>query len=180
MNWLDYVLIFILILNLYNGLRYGFIRQIVGMAGLFIALYLALLWSGDIKIYLEKHLKLGEVITVLVSNGDTSFWLTGVLLNIISFLLLFALIFFILSFFSGKLKYLNRIPIIGTLNILLGGLFGAAKGIIIIFLIIALVSLISTEYWTNTLDASVVVALSGHYMPLLYTLFVNYIKGKLV
>lgn len=180
MNWLDYVLIFILILNLYNGLRYGFIRQIVGMASIFIALYLALLWSGNIKIYLEKHLRLGDVITVLVSNGDTSLWLTGILLNIISFLLLFVLISFILVFLSGKLKYLNRIPIIGTLNVLLGGLFGAVKGIIIVFLIVALISLIPTEYWIDTLDASVVVALFGHYMPLLYTLFVDYISGRLV
>lgn len=180
MNWLDYVLIFILILNFYNGLRYGFVRQIVGMASLFIALYLALFWSGDLRIFFEKNLRLGEVISVLVSNGDTSLWLTGVLLNIISFLVLFALVTFILTFFCGKLKYLNRIPIIGTLNVLLGGLFGAVKGVIIVFLIIALISLIPTGYWINTLDASVVVALFGHYMPLLYSFIVDYITGRLV
>ena len=77
MNWLDYALVFILILNFYNGLRYGLVRQIVGMASLFIALYLALFWSGEIKICLEKYFKLDGVISVLVSNGDTSLWLPG-------------------------------------------------------------------------------------------------------
>lgn len=179
MNWLDYVLVFILILNFYNGLRYGFVRQIVGMASLFIALYLALFWSGDIKIYLEKYLKLDEVISVIVSNGDTSLWLTGVLLNVISFLLAFALVFFLLSFFSGKLKLLNRIPIIGMINILLGGLLGALKGVVIVFIMIALISLIPTGYWIDILEASVVVALFGHYMPLIYALIVDYITGRL-
>ena len=179
MNWLDYALVFILILNFYNGLRYGLVRQIVGMASLFIALYLALFWSGEIKICLEKYFKLDGVISVLVSNGDTSLWLTGVLLNVISFLLAFALVYFLLSFFSGKLKLLNKIPIIGMINILLGGLLGALKGVIIVFIIIALISLIPTKYWINTLDASVVVAIFGHYMPLIYALIVDYIVGRL-
>lgn len=179
MNWLDYVLIFILVLNFYNGFRYGFVRQVVGITSLFIALYLALFWSSDIKLYLEEYLKLDEVISVIVKNGETSLWLTGVLLNAIAFFLVFLLVLFILSFFSGKLRLLNRIPILGPLNILLGGLLGAFKGVIIVFLIVALISLIPTEYWINTLDASVIVALSGHYMPLLHAFIVDYIVGKL-
>jgi uncharacterized membrane protein required for colicin V production len=179
MNWLDYILIFILILNLYSGFKHGLISQVVKMVSLFIAIYFAVFWSSDLKGYLVKYLKLDEVVPSISQNGEVSIWLTEIMLNIVSFMILFLLIGLILSLFTGRLKILNRIPIIGPVNALSGGLLGAAKGILIIFLIVALLSLIETEFMNNMVDASVLVALSHHYMPLIFGLIMNFIMGRL-
>lgn len=179
MNWLDYILVFIIILNLYSGFRHGFISQVVKMASIFIAIYLAVFWSSVLKGYLVKYLKLDELISVISQNGEVSVWLTEIMLNIIAFMLLFMLIGLILKIITGRLKILNRIPVIGPINALSGGLLGAAKGILIIFLIVALLSLIETDFMIDTVDASVLVALSDHYMPLFFSLIMDFIMGRL-
>jgi uncharacterized membrane protein required for colicin V production len=179
MNWLDYALIFILILNFYNGLRHGFLRQIAGLISLFIALYAALFWSSDVKGYLQEYLKLEEVIAALARNGETSLWLTEILSNIVAFLIVFFIFSLVLSLISRKLSVFNKIPILGPLNAFLGSILGAIKGILVIFLIVALISLVETDFWMRTVEASVVVSLSRHYMPLLFGLIFDFVVGKL-
>lgn len=171
MNWLDYVLIFIFIINLYNGFRDGFIQQVVGLASFFVTLYLSLYWSGDISNYLQSFLNLDQEIGALSKDGIPAMWLTETLLNIIGFLLVFLLVAFLLKIITRKLKILNKIPVIGPFNILLGGVLGIIKGFLVISLVVALISLIKTPFWSNTVEASVVVTLSQHYM----ALFFNYV-----
>ncbi|NLX90692.1 MAG: CvpA family protein [Firmicutes bacterium] len=179
MNWLDYVLIFIFILNLYNGFRDGFIRQVVGLASFFIALYLSLCWSGDISNYLQSFLKLDQIIGALSKDGIPAIWLAEALLNIIAFLLVFSLVAFLLKIITKKLKILNKIPVIGAVNILLGGAFGIIKGFLVISLVVALISLIKTPFWSNTVEASVVVALSQHYLALLFNYVFHHVVDNL-
>ncbi|RJX28148.1 MAG: CvpA family protein [Dethiobacter sp.] len=179
MNWLDYALIFILILNLYNGFRHGFLRQVAGLVSLFIAIYAALFWSSDVKTYLQKYLKLDEVITGLARNGEAASWLTETLANIIAFLVVFLVLSLVLGLIARKMSIFNKIPIIGPLNALLGSITGAVKGVLVIFLIVALLSLVETAFWMRTVEASVVVSLSRHYMPLFSGLFLDFVVGKL-
>lgn len=179
MNWLDYTLIFIIVLNFYNGLRRGFLRQVAGLAGFFIVLYVALVWSATARGYLQKYLRLEDIITAFTQNGEASRWLMEILANIISFLLIFFLLSFLLGLIIDKLSIFNKIPIIGPLNILLGGILGALKGILLVFLIAALISLLETPFWIKAIEASAVVALASHYIPLFFGLFFDFIVGKL-
>jgi uncharacterized membrane protein required for colicin V production len=179
MNWLDYILVFIFLLNLYNGLRHGFLRQVWGLFSLLIAFYAALAWNDAAKVYLQKYLKLGEIISVLAPKGEASTWLSGVILNIIAFLLVFMLLSAVLAFVSRKLKLLNKLPLLGPFNALTGGIFGAIRGLIIVFLIAALLSLIETDFWIKTVGASAVVSLASYYMPLLFGLIFDFVTGKL-
>jgi len=179
MNWLDYVLIFIIILNFYNGCRYGLLRQVAGLLGLFIALYAALYWSGDLKMYLQEYIKLEEVITVLSSNGEASLWLTEVILNIAAFLIIFLVLSLVFGLIAKKLSLFNKIPLVGPLNALLGGILGAFKGILLVFLIAALISLVETGFWMKAIEASAVIALSRHYMPLLFGLIFDFVVGRM-
>jgi len=183
MIWLDYLFIFIFILNLFNGLKEGFIRQVVGLAGFFIALYFALSWSGAVSRYLQAYIKLDKVIIAISGEGVPTSWLAEVLLNILAFLLVFVVISLLLQIFAKKLKILNKVPLIGPLNIVLGGGLGIIKGFFVISLAVALLSLIKTPFWSNTMEASVIVALSQHYMALLYNfIFSNVVDnlGQLV
>ncbi len=179
MNWLDYLLIFIFVINLYNGFKEGLIRQIVGLAGFFIALYCAVSWNGDIGIYLRDYLNLDKVIESLSRNGNSTLWLPEVFINIIAFLLIFIVFVLFLKIITGRLKIINKIPIIGPLNIALGAVLGMVKGFLVIFLVAALLSLIKTPFMSNTLEASVIFALSQHYMSILFNFIYLYVVENL-
>lgn len=179
MNWLDYLLIFIFILNLYNGFKEGFIRQVMGLASFFIALYFSLYWSGSISGYLQGRFNLGQVIGALSKDEVVAVWLTEMLLNILAFLFVFLVVAFLLKVITRKLKIFNKIPIIGPLNIFLGAVLGIIKGFLVIFLVVALISLIEIPFWSNTVEASVIVALSQHYMTFLFNLIFYYIVDNL-
>ncbi len=179
MNWFDYLLIFIFILSLYNGFKEGFVRQIVGLASFFLALYFSLHWSGTVSEYLQTHLSLGQVVGALAKDEALAAWLTEILLGILAFLLIFFVVAFLLRVISRRLKVFNKIPVIGPLNASLGSLLGIIKGFLVIFLVVALVSLIEIPFWCNTVEASVIVALSRHYMAFLFNLIYFYVVDNL-
>lgn len=179
MNWLDIVLVFIFVLTLYNGFRQGLLRQVVGLTSFFIALFLALYWSSDVRILLERYLNMDELLHSLVENGAVSFWIVEAVLNIIIFLVIFSIISLLLHLITKKLSVINKVPVVGPINAFLGVFIGAVKGILIIFLIVGLLSLIEVEFWQNTLESSAVVALSSHYMSLLFHALVDYIMESL-
>lgn len=168
MNWLDYVLLFILVLSLYNGFRQGLVKQVVGLASFFIAFYLSLRWHGLLRSYLDRYLKLEEVFAVFGTENPASLWLMDVILNIISFLILILLISLILAVITKRLSILNHIPLIGPLNALSGAATGLIKGLFVVFLAVSLISLLQTEFWQDTIQASAVAALSRHYIGLLF------------
>ncbi|HAP32737.1 MAG TPA: hypothetical protein DCQ14_06775 [Firmicutes bacterium] len=183
MNWLDYVLLFILVFSLCNGYRLGLIKQVVGLASFFIAFYLSLRWHGLLRSYLDRYLKLDEVFAVLDAENPASLWLMDVFLNIICFLILMLLISLILSIITKRLSILNHIPIIGSLNALSGAVIGLIKGLLVISLVVSLISLLQTEFWQDTMQASAVAALSRHYIGLLFNFVAGLVEdslGKLV
>ncbi|NMB41097.1 MAG: CvpA family protein [Firmicutes bacterium] len=179
MNWLDYALVFIIILNLYNGLKHGFLRQIAGLVGFCAALYSAAFYCNVLKGHLQEYLKLEQVITALAPGGEANLWLTEIIANIVAFLIIFIIVYLVLGFLCKRMRILNKIPVVGTLNALLGGFFGALKGMLIVFLIAALLSLFKTGFWAKAVEASAVVSLSRHYIPLLFGLVFDFVVDKL-
>ncbi len=179
MNWLDYALVFIIILNAYNGLKHGFLRQAARLASFFLAFYIALFQHNNLKDFLLENLNLQEVAAVLSPGGETASWLTGVLANIVAFLLIFIALSLLFALLVDRLKIFNRIPFVGPLNALLGCLFGIAKGVLAVFLLAALVSLLEKGFWMRAVEASAVISLSRHYLPFFYGLIFNIVAGKL-
>ncbi len=179
MNWLDYVLVFLFIYCLYKGFKQGLVQQVIGLANFFIAFFLALTFSSYVFGWMEKYLRLDTVISSLAEDGDTPIWLFEVLINIIAFLLAFLIISFILSLVTSRLKLVNKIPLIGPVNAISGGAMGVAKGILLVFLVVGVVSLIETSFWINSLEASAIVALSYHYMTALFQFIVGSIVDSL-
>ena len=179
MNWLDYVLVFIFLSNLYRGFRYGFLRQAWVLCSLLVAFYTALAWNDAAKAFLQKYLRLEGFIAALAPNGGAVTWLNAIILNIIAFLLVFMLLNYLLALLGRRLKFLNKLPLIGPLNILSGGILGAIRGLVIVFLIAALLSLLETDFWIRTVGASAVVSLSNYYLPLLFGIIYDFVTGRL-
>lgn len=55
--------------------------------------------------------------------------------EVVVFVLLFVVFVIVLRFLAGFFKKLNKIPLVGTLNAVLGGVIGVAKAIAIVFIV---------------------------------------------
>lgn len=92
------------------------------------------------------------VVSVIESGGNPG---QSVLDNIVKpivvipmrtiiFLILFILISVLLSFIIKSTSLINKIPIIGTLNELLGGVMGLVQGVVIVFVVVIILNSIIT------------------------------------
>ena len=180
MNWLDYILVFVLIYYLYNGLRQGLVKQVVGLAGFFIAFYCSLRWSGVLRAYLDRLLRLDEIFVFLGQESEASLWLVNVIINIITFLMLMLVISLILSVVIQRLRIINKIPLVGPLNAISGAIIGTLKGLLVIFVFVSVISLLETELWQDIMQASAVVDLSRHYMGVLFHFIAGLVVDNLI
>lgn len=176
MNWLDFILTFILVYYLHRGLRQGLVKQVVGLAGFFIAFYFSLRWTGTLRAYLDRFLKLDEVFVFLGQESEASLWLVDVMINIIAFLMLMLVFSMVLTLLVQRLRIINKIPLVGPLNAITGAVIGAIKGILVVFIAVSVISLLKVDFWQDSVQASAVVDLSRHYMGLLF----HFIAGMVI
>lgn len=152
----------------------------MGLAGFFIAFYCSLRWNGLLRSFLDNYLRLDEVFVFLGQESDASLWLVDVIINIITFLMLMLLISLIFSLVIQRLRIVNKIPLVGPLNAVSGAFLGALKGLLIIFMFVSIISLLNTEFWQDTMQASAVVDLSRHYMGLLFHFVAGLVVDNLI
>jgi uncharacterized membrane protein required for colicin V production len=175
-NWLDFLFIFVFVLHTLSGFSQGFLKKMVGVLGFVAAFYLALRWGADFIPFCEKLIPIGKLINLLLPAQSTNMeWLFTLLYNILGFILLFIVFHFCFKLLTVRFRAVNKVPVIGFVNILGGGLLGAAKGMLLIFIISSIVSLMPTPFWVQARDNSAIIALSEYYLPLI----VNYIQGKI-
>ncbi|MTI65290.1 MAG: CvpA family protein [Firmicutes bacterium] len=89
--------------------------------------------------------------------------LTDILINIISFILAFFIAWGILQILIGLLDLLAHLPIIKQFNRMLGFGFGLIKGILIIFLLFALITPVVTMYSEGLIAKSIFDSNIGYY-----------------
>ncbi|MBW2010534.1 MAG: CvpA family protein [Deltaproteobacteria bacterium] len=128
MNPFDIVIIIVLGVCLIRGVFRGFIKElssIIGVLGGFYAAY-------TYYVYVAEHL---------------SGWISNIsYLNILSFLIVFCGVFFIISVLGVIIKYILNIAFLGWIDRIFGGGFGIFKGILIIsVLLIALTAFLPKE-----------------------------------
>ena len=119
MNYLD---IFISIVILFGSTR-GFLRglfvEIAGLLSLIIGIYGAVHFSYFVADFLQKQVVWGEKITALVAFGIT-----------------FVLIVIVISLLGKALTKVANFIALGWLNKILGAIFGAAKMILILNIVL--------------------------------------------
>jgi len=118
MNPLDMLIVVILAFCLIRGVFRGLIKELSSIAGVFVGFYAAYSYYGVITKFLTRWF----------SNTDY--------LNILSFLVIFSIIFIIISIFGIVIKYLLNISFLGWMDRICGAGFGAIKGILIVSVIL--------------------------------------------
>jgi len=159
LNWFDIIVLILLVLYAWSGVVQGLLKQVVGLLGFFIALVLALYGSRVLADTLEPYLPLEsleptqEVLDFMGADFDVE---AGALMvaSIFCFIFLFIILQIGFRFLSRGLKMVNRIPILGKLNALGGGGLGLLKGLIFVFILVSVLSLVSVEVIENALTGS--------------------------
>lgn len=123
MNWLDIAIVIIIALMTLIGFRRGFLRKVLGLAGIIVGVILA------VKLYPVPS---SLVISLFKVSTRTSY--------IISFLLIVLLIYAVSVWLS---KYVSDIKGISLINRILGAVLGFVQGLIITSLFVNNLSLIN-------------------------------------
>jgi membrane protein required for colicin V production len=118
MNPLDVVIIIILGYGLIRGIFRGMVKEISSIVGVFAGFYAAYSYYPLVSDIMED-------------------WITNVpFLNILSFMLIFCVIFFIISILGVIIKYLMHVASLGWMDRLLGASLGFGKAILIVSIIL--------------------------------------------
>lgn len=114
MNPFDIVIIIVLGVCLIRGVFRGLIKELSSIIGVFGGFYAAYTYYPDVAVRLSGWI------------SNTSY------LNILSFLIVFCGVFFIIGVLGVIIKYILNIAFLGWLDRIFGGGFGIFKGILIV------------------------------------------------
>ena len=122
MNYLDIIFIIILLFFTFSGLRKGLVKVVGGILGILVGIYFAGLFYLQFSDWLQS-------ITNLFASTEA---------NIISFILVFIIANRLFALAIIILDKIVSIPIINSVNKLLGGILGFLEGALIVTLIITI------------------------------------------
>lgn len=140
---IDIILLLCFVPALIQGIRKGLVDQLIGIAILVVGAFLAWKFSSAVT----------EILAPSFESVDPA------LLNILSFALIFVVVFIILRLLGGLVNKLIKITTLGWLNRLAGFFFAIFKAAIIIGLVITLFDSLNGHLpliKQETLDSSVV------------------------
>ena len=139
MSFIDIIILIILAIFVWKGIRLGLIEAVGGIVGLFVGVYLAGLYYDEVAEILKDLLFGSQILATILA-----FLLVFILVN-----RAVALIFWIVD----KIFHIIAIiPGLKSLNRLLGGIFGLLEGLIFIGIIVYVLSFFPL---TDSLSASV-------------------------
>lgn len=139
-NWMDWALLLVLAASLLSGMFKGLVKQALDFASLFVGLFLADKWAPQVSVWLNSTFNLGTSIRALLIPLFGNYSLEPVALAVLSFLLVWGVVSIAFSLLGGILQSVTRLPILATANRLGGGLLGALKGALTIFIVASLLS----------------------------------------
>src|SRR5665647_1472269 len=129
MNWLDTVIVVILILGLVNGFINGFVKEVSSLAALILGIWGAIKFS-----------------TFTAGKLYDYFDMTGQYVGIIAFLITFVIIVIVIHFIGLLVdKFVDKISL-GVLNSLLGLVFGVFKTALILSVIFTVLNAFDAKH----------------------------------
>ncbi len=118
MNPLDMVIVVIMAFCLIRGIFRGLVKEISSIVGVFAGFYAAYTYYGTIAQPLSRWI------------SNTAY------LNILSFLIVFCVLFILISVIGVIIKYVLNIAFLGWVDRICGAGFGIIKGLLIVSVIL--------------------------------------------
>ena len=120
MNYLDIIFIIIILFFSFNGLRKGLVKVVGGILGIFVGIYFAGLFYLQFSEWLQT-------VTQIFGSMEA---------NIVSFIVVFIIVNRVFALIIFLLDKIVSIPIINSINKILGGSLGFLQGALIVALIV--------------------------------------------
>jgi len=154
---MNFILIIILLFGFLMGLKRGFILQALHLVGYIVSFVIAVMYYDKLASKLSLWIPYPDI-------SDNSLWanflqslpLENAFYNAIAFAIIFFAVKIILQIVTSMLDFVSAIPILGTINKLLGAILGFIEVYVLIFIvlfILALTPLEKVQTWMN--DSSV-------------------------
>ncbi|WP_416199017.1 MAG: Colicin V production protein [Sporanaerobacter sp.] len=158
MNWIDFLIVLMLVDNIVKGVSRGLVKSIFGLIKILLSIYFTKMYYDIVYGYILntevvyngfKAVILGILKAVFYRKikNDVNFLprilasgIINVLINIFSILITYFVFRWLLGLLEELLSFLFKAPILKQLNGIGGFLFGAIKGILVIYIVIALFS----------------------------------------
>lgn len=121
LNYVDIILLVPVAVGLVRGLFRGLIKEVLSLAGLVLGVVVAYLYAD-----------------LLAESFRNSFSTSGSWIDILSYIILFALTVIIVNLLAKYLTSVSKVLALGFLNRLAGGAFGMLKVLLILMLILHL------------------------------------------
>lgn len=118
MNWLDAIIITLVLYGIIRGFMRGFIFELISSISLMVGLWIALKSSDAFNNYLvQQH---------IISEKLSRIW---------AFILVFILILLLLYFVGKLMEQILKIAQLNAINRILGGLLGGIKLTLVVFIL---------------------------------------------
>lgn len=162
------IIIGLLILGILRGLKRGFILQAFHLIGFIAAFIVAVMYYDNLSNQLVMWIPYPDL-----PEGETwavfldSLPLENAFYNAIAFAILFFTTKIILNIISSMLDFVAELPILHSVNGLLGAIFGFLETYFILFVILYIVALIPTGFVQQAVEGSSIATFMIEYTPIL-------------
>ncbi len=165
---LSFIILFILVCSYFIGRRRGLILQLVYLTSFIVAIYVAYKYFRDLASFIRLWIPYPQFssdspVGMIVRAFDAeSVYYSGIA---------FAILFFgtkiALHIIGSTLDFLAHLPILNSVNRLLGGIFCFLETYLILFFILIVVALLPIDPVQSSLQRSLVVQWIINYTPFL-------------
>ena len=142
MNLIDLIIIAIISFGIIRGYSKGLIIELSSFFGIFVSFFIA----GNIDDLLSQ-----QIVNYIDLNLD--------IVNIISFIILFALSYSLIIFFAKGFTKLAKIVYLGLLNSLMGSIFGGLKLLLILLIVTKVIFSLNLLSFTLVSESSLMIQL---------------------
>ncbi len=152
LNWLDVVLLVLILFSTVQGIGLGFVNQLFKVLQIVIAYFVSVSYFTLLGDFLNEILNLGIILDNLFGFESALIQNIGnILVNIVAFLILFFLIKTLINILGEIIGIGTMLPLVGSANKILGGIFGAIKGVFMVIIIMAIIYVLPWEFFQESL-----------------------------
>nr|WP_277397850.1 CvpA family protein [Natranaerofaba carboxydovora] len=144
----------------FQGAKLGFVYQLFSVLQLLAAYIISVSYFQELSDFFNEVLNLG------------GFLEGSILVNIAAFLILFFVTKTLISFVGGIIGISTFLPVVSTLNRVLGGAFGLIKGIIVVMIVMAIMFVLPWGFFQESLWESQVFLFWLEFWPKIILMFI--------
>jgi len=152
MNYIDYIIICIIIIFVLKGLFRGLIVEVIGLVGQLLSIVLAVKFMSNMSDFIGNYISMPAAFS-----------------TIIGFLTVFIASHMAFQFLGHILQRFVKYTFLGWLEKLAGGMVGFTKGSIIASLLVLLITIVPmSDYFVPDQDKSILMAPIGRFAPKMF------------